>query len=273
VPPVLLVTDSSACLPPAIAGHASVRVVPISILLPGIELSDGPEAAEQVYEALATDTLVKSSPPSALDYLQVIESDGFDAAVVLTPAAEFTVMHRNALVAAKISVRHVEVVDTRTAAAAQGLVTLAALEALESGLPAAAVATAARDVARRTDLIATLPTVASIQRSGRVPAPALEPAAHRGPQPLFRFNDGAVVPLGEAGPETDPLEALRDEWTRGGGGDADGVFVFHAAHEAEARRLGDLLGGCAEIVPFSPAMAVHTGAGCVGVAWVRQPEV
>jgi fatty acid-binding protein DegV len=237
-----------------------------------MEVPDGPDAADLVYEALAAETLVKSSPPSALDYLQAIESDGYEAAVVLTPAAEFTVMHRNATVAARISVRSVDVVDTRTAAAAQGLVTLAALEALEAGLAASGVAAAAREAARRTDLIATLPTVASIQRSGRVPAPALEPAVHRGPQPLFRFCDGAVIPLGEAGPDIDPLEALRDEWMRAGGHDAEGSFVFHAAQEAEALRLRHLLGSSNEIVPFSPAMAVHTGPGCVGVAWVRQSQ-
>jgi len=127
---VLVVTDSSACLPARVADRPHVRVLPISILLDDCELADGPETAPRVYAALAAGERVRSSPPTAAEYVKAMEEGDFDAAVVITPAVEFTVMYRNASVARRLATRPVEVVDCRTAAAAQSLVVLAVIDAV-----------------------------------------------------------------------------------------------------------------------------------------------
>jgi len=122
---VRVITDSSACLPDPAVADPRVSVLPISILLPDGEWPDGPATAPRVYAALAAGQRVRSSPPTAVEYLDAIEQGDFEASVVVTPAVEFTVMYRNATVAARLSSRPVEVVDCRTAAAAQTLVVLA----------------------------------------------------------------------------------------------------------------------------------------------------
>ena len=244
-------------------------MIPIAILIGDDELADGPDVATRVYRSFVAKEPTKSAAPTLRDYLDAVESGEFDEALILTPAAEFTVMYRNARLAATMSHRHVEVVDTRTAAAGQGLVTSIALEALEAGASAAEAAELARTAARCTELIATLPDLASIERSGHVPATALGTAAAQRAQPLFRFSAGSVVPLGGAGPGTDASSALRITWEAAGGPDAERTLFFHAAHHAEAEQFRRLLGRSDPIVEFSPAMTVHTGIGCVGVAWVR----
>src|SRR5579884_3160150 len=123
-----IVTDSSACLPPRVARELGVRIVPIGIVFgQGDDARDDTVDPERVHRALARHQPVKSVPPSALDYLSAIEAspEGHDV-VVLTPATEFTVMCRTAQLAAGLADRPVEVVDTRTAASAQGLVVEAA---------------------------------------------------------------------------------------------------------------------------------------------------
>lgn len=272
MPRVVLVTDSSACLPAPEVEHPSLRVLPISILLLDGDIPDGPEAAEATYSALRQEKLVKSSPPSAMDYLRTIEDPDFDAAVVLTPASQFTVMHHNAQIAARLADRPVEIVDTRTAAAAQGLVVLAAWRVLVAGGSVEEIADGARQAASRVELVAALPSVDQIQRSGRVPAPALVATRDSGSQPLFRFHDGAVIPLaGESSSDASegPIEAMARAWRSRGGPDTEEALVFHAAAAHEARRLREHLRGTERMVPFSPAMAVHTGPGCFGVSWLR----
>src|SRR5438046_176574 len=129
---VALITDSSACLP---ARPPVVDVVPVVIHLPdGDVVGDAPAAVDRVYEALRRREPVKSSAPSAVEYLAAIEEAPADDIVVITPAEEFTTMYRNACVAAELAAERVAVVDSRTAAAAHGLVVEEAAEAAAAEL-------------------------------------------------------------------------------------------------------------------------------------------
>ncbi len=240
-----------------------MRVLPISILLEEGECADGPETAPRVYAALAAGERVGSSPPTAVEYVKAIEEGDFDAAVVVTPAVEFTVMYRNASVARRLASRPVEVVDCRTAAAAQSLVVLAVVDAVEGGASAAEAATVARGVAVKADLLAALPTMRAVEQNASLPdstpgrVDAVMPS-------LFQFHDGTVIHVGDVRPGVDPVDALGQACA----GCRGPALVFHAAEERLARRLAAILPGRPRVVPFSPAMAVHTGPGWIGVAWL-----
>jgi fatty acid-binding protein DegV len=233
-------------------------------------LSDGPEAVARVYRAFDEDEPTKSAPPSMLDYLDSIECSDFDAAVVLTPAVEVTVMYRNARLAAAMSRRKVEVVDTRTAAAGQGLIISVAAEAQASGAPVVDIAEAARDAAARTKMVAMLPDLTSIERSGHVPAISLERYADQASQLLFRVDQGFISPLGHPSPHWDSPAVLQAAWLASGGTNAERTLFFHANAAAEVSHLRSVIGSEEPIVEFSPAMTVHTGIGCVGVAWTSR---
>lgn len=242
-------------------------MLPIEIFIGDEVLSDGPEAVPRVYRAIAEDEPTKSAPPSMVDYLDSIECSDFDATVVLTPAVEVTVMYRNARLASAMTRRQVEVVDTRTAAAGQGLIVSAAAEAQASGASAADIAEAARDAARRTKMVAMLPDLTSIERSGHVPATAFERYAGQASQLLFRVDQGCISPLGRPNPRWESPSVLQAAWLASGGSNAERTLFFHANAAAEVSEFRSFLGGQEPIVEFSPAMTVHTGIGCVGVAW------
>jgi fatty acid kinase fatty acid binding subunit len=202
-----------------------------------------------------------------VDYLGSIECSDFDAAVVLTPAVEVTVMYRNARLASAMARCQVEVVDTRTAAAGQGLIVSAASEAQARGASAADIAEAARDAARRTKMVALLPDLTSIERSGHVPATAFERYADRASELLFRVDQGIITPLGRPNSQRDSASVLQAAWLASGGSNAERTLFFHANAAAEVSDFRSFLGAEGPIVEFSPAMTVHTGIGCVGVAW------
>src|SRR5262245_54160745 len=129
---VVVITDSTACVR-ARQGSTGPRVVPVTVLFTDREASDGQVRPATVYRRLARGEAVKSQAPPPATYLEAIESGDHDGAIVLTPAHEFTVMDHNARLAADLATRRTHVVDTRTAAAGQGLVVRAAVAAAVAG--------------------------------------------------------------------------------------------------------------------------------------------
>ena len=210
--------------------------MPITILLDGTSVADDSVDPTVVFDAIARDNPVKSSPPSVIDYLTAIKDDVYSGALVLTPAAKFTSMFLHATQAAGLSSRPVHVVDTRTAAAAQRLVVLEVARGCRRGARLEDLEQIARDTAGHVELVATLDRVATIERSGHVPASVLA-AAERGDGfehvPVPRRQRDAVAEQAGA----DPLAVVHDAWARTGGPDSSASCVFHAGVPERARAL------------------------------------
>ena len=264
-----VVTDSSAEL----WGHTprSVRVLPILLHVPSGDVSGYDEASLQtVYRSLHAGEAIKSSAPSPADYLIAIEETAADSVVVITPAEEFTSMLRNARIAAEMTQRRVEVIDSRTAAAAQGLVVRAAARAAESGGFFEEVVMAALRARQRAELVAKLGSLELLARTGRVRADVVDGAERLGVSPVFRLKQGMVLSVAMPRTVEGALRALQREWAAHGGEGTHECAIFHARRPHEATKLERLLGDNQLVVEFCPAMAVHTGEGVVGVAWLRR---
>jgi fatty acid kinase fatty acid binding subunit len=267
VPGVVVVTDSTACVR-ARRAAAGLRVVPVSLLFTDREASDDEIRPATVYRRLARGEAVKSQAPPPAAYLEAIETGDHDAALVLTPAHEFTVMAHNARLAAELATRPTVVVDTRTAAAGQGLVVRAALAAAGDGADLDEVGAVARDAAARVELLAAILDSSQLEHSGHVHRDAAAGRRKRPPAMVARFRGGQVVPLAATG---DPLRALATAWRRGDGR-ADTTLVFHSAQRPRAERLRRLVAAGEPILTCSAAMGAHVGPGLVGVAWLTPPS-
>jgi fatty acid kinase fatty acid binding subunit len=267
---VVVVTDSSACVASPLDEAPDALVLPISIHVPTRDIQDGdPEAAETVYDQLTRDEAVKSSAPSPIDYLAATEDADGDGVVIVTPAREFTVMFQNAQVAAAVSGVPVAVVDSRTAAAAQGLVVRAACESAARGDSLDDVVEAAEEAARATELVAVLDGVETLRRSGHVQSVLLDVSDGAGLHPVFRLKDGAIQRLGICHSRGAALRRIKIEALALGWSSDAASVVFHAAASDRAEELMELLGGTDLVTEFSPSMGIHTGPGVVGVAWLR----
>jgi len=159
-------------------------------------------------------------------------------------------------------------VDSRTAAAAHGLVVEEAAEAAAAGGSVEDVAHAAEEAACRAELVAALEGLDYIRKSGRVPPAALGLARHLGVRPVFRLRDGTVERLGIPRSSQSAISRVAYEAEARGIRGADRRVLFHAADPGSAGELGGML-GVEEATEFSPSMGIHTGPGVVGVAWLR----
>jgi fatty acid-binding protein DegV len=175
-------------------------------------------------------------------------------------------MAHNARIAVELAARPSAVVDTRTAAAGQGLVVRAALAAATDGAGLDVVTAVARETAARANLVAAIFDPRQLAHSGHVASASLvetDPAEAM----LARFRDGQVVPLAAVG---DALRAVAAAW-RTGRGDPATTLVFHSDQRQRAEQLSARLGIDAPVLACSAAMGAHVGPGVVGVAWLQPP--
>ncbi|MEA2477606.1 MAG: fatty acid kinase fatty acid binding subunit, partial [Actinomycetota bacterium] len=187
----------------------------------------------------------------------------------VTPAVEFTTMFRHAEIAAETADRPCAVLDCRTAAAAQGLVVSTASDAAAGERKLAEVIEVAEHAARRVELVAKLESTGPLLASGRLPETAAGMVRRMDLCPVFRFSYGSIVPCGIAQSNTSALKRVAREWKKLEGPDAVSSVVFHAAAPEEADELRSYLGGNELVTGLSPSLGIHTGAGLVGVAWMR----
>jgi DegV family protein with EDD domain len=272
---VTVVTDSAASLPAGLAEELHIRVVPLHLLVDGADLGD---PAIPLAEVLArSGPGVHTSAPSPGEYLEVIEPlcGRGDGVLVVAVAGHVSASYKSAWIASReVGGAAVRVVDSHTAAGAQALVVIAAAESAAAGDPLGRVEAQARTVAERVRLVATLPGLDHLARSGRVPGLAASAGRLLGLHPLFAFEPGGVRKLRPARSRSAALErivgACLDDRPSPGA-------LLHAAalHALAAEDAAVLLAAVKTrttavrtfTAEFTAAMVAHTGPGVVGLAW------
>ena len=188
---VAIVTDSAAAVPAPLAAECGITVVPMWLVSDGEAVREG----ERTLGELLGDARITTSAPTPGEFEDAIRAAlerGASDVLVLTIASAMSASHDAAAVAVRDVGEHARVVDTMTAAGAQALVVLAAARAANAGLSLDDVTSLATDVAARVRLVATVPDLEHLVRSGRVPGIAGWAGRTLGLSPLFEFRTGKV---------------------------------------------------------------------------------
>ena len=159
-------------MPEPLAAGNGVVVVPMWVSIGGRQYRDGELGISEVLARFHEG--VSTSGPSPGELAEAVAgADHGDGVVVLTISSRMSSVYESArIAAASLEAEQVAVVDTGTAAGAQGLVVLAAVQAARSGLGLPRVVAVANEAARSTKLLATLPSLEHLARGGRVPGAA-----------------------------------------------------------------------------------------------------
>jgi DegV family protein with EDD domain len=217
---------------------------------------------------------VTTSAPSPGEVAKAIEDRiDDDGVLVLTIAGTMSGTLQAAHVAASLVDGKVRVVDTETAAGAEGLVVLAAAGAARRGAPLDDVEAAALRVRERVRLVATVDGLDHLVRSGRVPGIAGWAGRGLGLNPLFEFRRGHPKPLRPALSRPAALDRMVAALLNARVADARlHVAALHAGAPEPAEQLlervtADVEPATSFVGAFSPVMVVHTGPGLVGLSW------
>lgn len=289
---IAIIADSAASIDPFLLASTRIRVVTMQLEVDGRPLDESGTTVESVEDVLAgrVPGRVETSAPSPGAFLEAIQqSEQADGVVILTVSAKMSGSYAAARLATGLTDAKVEVVDTGTAAGAEGLVALAAHEEAAAGGSHESVVKQAGLAAGQVRMVATVGDLRPLSRSGRLPAPLAKMGNKLGLRPMFQYSQGSISVLRPARSERGAIDALVSALTESAptyrkgagrtGGDPERLHVC-ATYGADRRQAERLIEAVAErcspatayTARFGPVIVAHTGTDIVGLSWWWEPS-
>ena len=280
MPKVGIVTDSTCDMEPAALAELGIEMVPLTVHFGDEHFRDWIDLRPtQFYERLtAASALPTTSQPSPADFSATyarLADEGFTESVVVTLSAALSGTYESAMLAAKESAIPVRVVNGRSASLGTGLIALAAAEARDAGMDAAAIEARAIEVAQASRLFFLLDTLEYLVKGGRAGKATGLAASLLNIKPVLEVNaEGIIEPFKKVRGRQQAVAALaqhvaEDARQRG----QMRVALLHADIAGEAEELEralDVAGADVEIVTrgvIGAVIGTYTGPGAVGVAY------
>ena len=275
----VVVTDSTASLPPEVAEEHRIVVVPLQVVIGATVYDEGPGGAtpEMVAEALKEFRPVSTSRPSPA-YLAEVYAEaaagGAEEILSVHLSAEMSGTYESALLAAREAPVPVTVVDSRQVGVATGYAALSAAEVLDSGGSVADAADAARARAESATALFYVDTLEYLRRGGRIGAAAALLGGALSVKPLLRIAEGRVVNLDRVRTSARALSRMGDLIVEAAADEPVDLCVSHLANPDRAaelahglsERLAENLQGrevwCGEL---GAVLGAHVGPGMVAV--------
>ncbi len=279
-----IVTDSIASLPREYIERYKISVVPVNIFFNGKVYRDWIDLSPaQAYEFLErAPQFWKSSAPSPEDYLQAYRELGqyVENILVVTLSSKLSMCYNSAITAKEIAKEAlpkttIEVLDSQTAVAAEGLIVLAAAKAAIEGKPFAQVIAIANKIKERVHYIGVLETIRHVYRTGRIPKIASQIGSILSIKPILISSDGLIRFAGASRTKQNGIEKMLNLMRHHIGSAPCHVAIMHADTFDEAVKLKERIAAefnCIElfITDFSPVMAYASGKGALGLAYYKE---
>jgi DegV family protein with EDD domain len=281
-----LITDSAACLPRHLVEEYGIDVVPLALVLEGKVYPDQAGSDDdQFYQHLRSARHPPTTAaPSPGDYLESLRraASRAEAALCITVGTRFSSSCGSAGQAAErahveLPALQVKVIDSGTAAMAQGFMVLEAARVAAAGGDLEATAGRAEALKPRVGIIAVLDTLDYLARGGRVPRAAAWASTLLQVKPILEFSRGSVRLVTRARVHRraqERLFALLEE--RAAGARSLHLCVHHADAPDEAQALAEQARSTLDpielyVSEFTKVMSAHTGPGLLGFSYYRDP--
>ncbi len=275
-----ILTDTTASIPGELAGRLGIEIVPYYIhrgletLRDMMDVKPG-EFAEWLKGASRLPT---TSNPSPGDYLMGLRhlAERMKEIVVLAMTSKGSGAYQSCLAAVDMfrgqaPEVQVEVVDTLQVGMVQGWAAVESARTALAGLSFDEVIHRAREVAQKGMMIQTADTLRYLYLGGRIGKAKHLVASLLNIKPLIGMQDGIIVALGTARSRRKAYHRMVELMQQHVGEGARIKIAFtHVAALEHLERLRPLVTArfdCVEtiVTDLSPALAVHSGPGTVGV--------
>jgi fatty acid kinase fatty acid binding subunit len=270
---VLVVTDSTSDIPPAMAKSLGIEIVPLSVRFGDEVFLDRIEMSQDEFldRLKATSELPKTSQPPITAFEEVFRAgieSGRDV-VCITVASNLSGTFNSARLAAdSVDPARVTIVDSKTVSMSLGWCAIEAVKAANDGKDTKEVEAAANSAIARGQLYAVLETLDYAHRGGRIGRASHLIGSMLSIKPILTVREGEVTPLERVRTWRKAVERL-GEIARSHA-PLSGLAVAHAGSPEDAEQLAD---GLSDLVPtdrliftdVGPVIATYAGPGAVGV--------
>jgi DegV family protein with EDD domain len=285
---VLVMTDTTACLPKDIADKHGIKIVPASqITCEGKTYTEGVTiSARQAYDIIKKDPdsfcTAAITPGILLEGFRKLAKE-HPLIFFVTISSGLSAVAQSANVAADLLKdefpnSRVVAFDSKTVAGAEGMIAIEMAKLAAKGKGLDELAKAAAEMRKKTGGVLMLETVGYTYRSGRMTKTEAIETAKSNIKPVNRMSDAGVMEFAEL--VTDRIEGLKKMIgvvkKDAAGVDALHFMVSHADAPDTAQLLVDLLKKefkCLSMIvsDYSPVMGYSTGPGAIFVGF--HPEL
>lgn len=277
-----ILTDTTASIPQSLIERLQIEVVPYYVNRGLDTLRDmvDIQPAEFAQWLTQADRLPTTSNPAPSDYYRGLSrlADRAQEIIALTMTSKGSGAYQSCRAAAEMLREHVpavrvRVVDTLQVAMSQGWAAIEAARAASRGIPFEQTLRRARTVAKEAMMIQTADTLRYLHMGGRIGKAQHLLGSLLNIKPLIGMRDGEIVALGVARSRLKAYKRILELMEQRVGKRTRIRVAF--THVAARDRLEELRTrvtsrfDCSEIITseLSPALAVHSGPGTVGVSF------
>jgi DegV family protein with EDD domain len=177
-PNVVIITDTNNCLPPELIQELDIRIIPLRLIIDGKEYRDQIDIhTDEFWKGFDDYEQISNAPPTPGDFLEAFKEAGrrTDSIACVLVSKALSAVYKMAVVAAEIvssenPTLKIQVIDSKTAAGAQGFIALEAARAARAGKSLVEVVRVIQDMVGRAKWVCAVETTKYLIKSGRVPA-------------------------------------------------------------------------------------------------------
>jgi len=274
---ILVVTDSSASLPPELAEELDIQIIPLWLIWDDHCFLDGVDIDPHAfYQRLKeSKTLPSSTQPSAVEFKALFEKLARECSGVVCVLASSKISGTvdSACAAQELSLVPVEVVDSGFSAMGQGLIAVSAARAAAAGASLAEVVAVAEKTRDAAHLLFVVDTLEYLHKGGRIGGAKRLLGTALDIKPILHFKEGIIQPLSQTRTKKKATaELLEIASERLEGGLMAEAAVVHVDCPGEAIQLRELVikrfnPPVVHVSDVSPVVGTHVGPGALGLAF------
>jgi fatty acid kinase fatty acid binding subunit len=274
---VVVVTDSSANIPPELARQLDIRVVPLLLAVNGRTFHDGVDLMPgELYRRLRTEkSLPTTSAPSVGDFLRVYASAEQEASGIVSihVSPKLSVTYSIALTASQLlDGTPIRVIDSHSGAMAEGFVVLEAARMAAAGAGFDEVVARAEEIAPKVNLLAMIDNLQYLHQGGRIGGAASLLATVLQIKPVVYLADGHVEVFAKPRTQAKAVRVMLDQMAREVDGRPVHVAIMHADALDEAESMREQVVARFQVAEFyvtefTPVMGTHAGPGLLGIVY------
>ena len=272
---VKIVTDSTADLPPQLAGELGITVVPAYVRFGDKVYRDRVDISEdEFYQRLLHDPIHPSTTqPSPQDFVDVYKNlaRGADGIISIHVSSKLSGTYNSALRGKEVVEKEcpIEVIDSQVVTMGLGQLAIVANTIAESGKSLQQVAEGVKQMIPSIHVLGLLDTLKYLALGGRIGKVQALLGSILSVKPMLTIKDGELLPAGRVRNRTMGIDRLFGFVKNAV--DIQDVAVVYNTTPDEARALVGRMGSIfpkerIRLARLGPALGVHTGPGIIFIA-------
>ncbi len=283
---IRLVTDSAADLSQDIIARYNLKVAPLLVHDGERQYRDAVEIRPKtVYDGMRGGNSYKTSQATPESFLEIFQSfSDEDEVLYLAFSSGLSGTYNSGLIARDLykeegGKARIEIIDTKAASGAFGLIVYEVARHLEAGASFEALTAYAQSLIERVDHLFTVDDLEYLFRGGRLSRSSALLGGLLNIKPILTVADGKLTPLEKARGRLKSIKRiceLMGERTKGQSLEGQTVFVYHGDDIEAAHKLQELIQEAYGVTTFvigevGAVIGAHTGPGVLAAFYLK-PE-